>query len=65
MQLRQCSGSATDRAAPRAAPGLAAGELLPPVLLAVEVQPATASSKPHAVIRDSRETRRNEVSIPS
>jgi len=35
------------------------------VLLAVEVQPATASSKPHAVIRDSRETRRNEVSIPS
>jgi hypothetical protein len=54
MQLCQCSGSATDRAAPRAAPGLAAGELLPPALLTVEVQPATTRSKAQAVIRVSR-----------
>ena len=50
-QLCQCSALAPDRAAPRAAPGLAAGELLPPVLLPVAVQPATASSAAHAVIR--------------
>jgi hypothetical protein len=48
-----------DRAAPRAPPELAAGELPPPVLPAVAVQPATASSAVHAEIRVSW---RSEVS---
>src|SRR5580693_500648 len=62
-QLCQCSAETpAGPAAPRAAPGLAAGELLPPVLPAVAVQPATASSAAHAVIRASR---RSEVSTNS
>jgi hypothetical protein len=60
-QLCQCSAAAP-MAAPRAPPGLAAGELLPPVLLAVAVQPATASRAAHAVIRLSL---RSEVSTKS
>jgi hypothetical protein len=60
-QLCQCTAD-TPMAAPRAPPGLAAGELLPPVLLAVAVQPATASSAAHAVIRLSL---RSEVSTNS
>jgi hypothetical protein len=57
-QLCQCSELPVARAAPRAPPELAGGELPPPVL-AVAVQPATASSAAHAVIGASR---RSEVS---
>ena len=59
MQVCQRSGCAA-----AGVPGLAAGELLPPELLAEAVHPAAASTAQQAVSRVSRAARRSNDSTP-